>query len=74
MVDPMADPVFEPGDKVTPRYTRGYDISMGKSYEVISYEPRDPQPTFTWPAYVCVADNSGREVKAHAFRFTKVES
>ena len=65
----MTDPVFQKGDKVTPLYTSGYHLSMGKVYKVASYDPPFPDGNFTWPAYVQIHDDCGTLVVAHARRF-----
>ena len=65
----LADPVFQKGDKVTPLYTSGYHLSMGKVYEVASYDPKFPDGNFTRPAYVQIHDDRGTLVAAYARRF-----
>ena len=65
----MNDPVFQEGDKVTPLYTSGYRLTMGKVYEVVSYDPPFPDGNFTWSAYVQIHDDRGSLVAAHARRF-----
>lgn len=63
-------PVFAPSDAVTPIYTDGYLLTMGRVYTVEAYEPRMPDSGgFTWPAYVHLLDDNGRSVVAHAARF-----
>ena len=65
----MTDPVFEKGDKVTPLYSTGYHLTMGKVYVVVSYDPPFSEETFMWSAYVQIHDDLGRLVTAHARRF-----
>ena len=65
----MTDPVFEKGDKVTPEYSSGYHLTMGKVYVVVTYDPPFSEETFTWPAYVQFQDDRGKLVTAHARRF-----
>ena len=65
----MTDPVFEKGDKVTPVYSSGYHLTMGKVYVVVSYDPPFPEEIFTWPAYVETHDDRGTLIVAHARRF-----
>lgn len=65
----MTDPVFNEGQTVTPIYTNGYDITWGKEYQVVLYEPQFVDDNFTWPAYVHFVDDSGRKCIAHARRF-----
>ena len=65
----MTDPVFKVGDKVTPLYTLGYDLTKGKVYKVVAYDPPWSEEIFTWPAYVQFHDNYGRLTTAHARRF-----
>ena len=66
------DPVFKPGDKVTPVYTSGSFLTEGKVYVVVSYDPPYPDENFTWPAYVEFHDDRGVLVTAHAQRFKPV--
>ena len=68
----MSDPVFEKGDKVTPLYTSGYHLTMGKVYVVVAYDPPFSEEIFTWPAYVETHDDRGVLVTAHARRFELV--
>ena len=65
----MSDPVFKVGDKITPLYTSGYHLTLGKVYVVVSYDPPFSEETFTWPAYVQFHDDLGRLTTAHARRF-----
>ena len=65
----MTDPTFKVGDKVTPVYSSGYHLTMGKVYVVVAYDPPFSEETYTWPAYVQIHDDSGRLVTAHARRF-----
>ena len=65
----MRDPVFKPGDKVTPNYSSGYHLTMGKVYEVVKYEAPFYYEGFKWPAYVEIIDDRGVLVTAHARRF-----
>ena len=68
----MTDLVFSVGDKVTPVYTSGYHLTMGKAYEVVSYDPPFHEEYFTWPAYVQIHDDRGVLVTAHARRFKPI--
>ena len=68
----MTDPVFNVGDKVSPNYTSGYHLTMGKVYVVVSYAPPFHEENFTWPAYVQIHDDRGKLVTAHARRFELV--
>ena len=65
----MTDPVFKAGDKVTPVYSSGYHLTMGKVYVVVAYDPPFSEETFTWPAYVETHDDRGTLIVAHARRF-----
>ena len=65
----MTDPTFNVGDKVTPLYSSGYHLTMGKVYEVVKYEAPFPEDFFTWPAYVEFHDDRGKLAVAHARRF-----
>ena len=68
----MHDPVFNQGDKVTPVYSSGYHLTMGKVYRVFKFDPPFSEETFTWPAYVEIHDDRGTLVVAHARRFKSV--
>ena len=68
----MTEPVFSVGDKITPVYTSGYHLTMGKVYEVVKYEAPFPDENFTWPAYVEIIDDRGKFAVAHARRFKLV--
>ncbi len=68
----MRDPVFSVGDKITPIYPSGYDLTMGKVYEVVKYDPPYPDENFTWPAYVQIHDDRSVLVTAHARRFKPI--
>lgn len=76
MSDPVfkPDPVFEVGDVVECVYADGYHFKIGKQYTVLKYEPRYPDTNFTWPAYVTVTGDNGKEAICHARRFKKVEN
>ena len=65
----MVEHVFEKGDKVTPVYSSGYHLTMGKVYVVVTYDPPFSEEIFTWPAYVQIHDDLGILVTAHARRF-----
>ena len=68
----MHDPVFSVGDRITPIYSSGYHLTMGKVYEVVKFDPPFPDENFTWPAYVEFHDDRGVLVTAHARRFELV--
>ena len=68
----MTEPVFQVDQKITPLYTNGYALSMGKEYLVVMYEPVFYDGTFTWPAYVHFVDDLGKKCIAHARRFKGV--
>lgn len=65
------------GDVVVCRNASGYVFTEGKTYGVIAYHPEwfdsSVPGGFTWPAYVVVRDDYGRNVRAHAHRFTPKE-
>ena len=65
----MTDPAFKVGDGVTPVYSSGYHLTMGKVYVVVTYRPPFPDENFTWPAYVETHDDRGTLIVAHARRF-----
>lgn len=67
----MTDPVFTEGQMVTPVYTSGYALTMGKEYKVVMYEPQLVDGSFTWPAYVHFVDDLGKKCIGHARRFKK---
>ena len=66
------DPVFKEGDKVTPNYSSGYHLTVGKVYEVVKYDPPFREENFTWPAYVQIHDDRGKLATTHARRFELV--
>ena len=68
----MTDPVFQIDQKVTPVYTDGYNITLGKAYVVDKYEPQFVSGIFTWPSYVHFVDDFGNKCIAHARRFKEV--
>ena len=68
----MTEPVFNVGDKITPNYSSGYHLTMGKVYVVVKYDPPFSEDFFTWPAYVQIHDDRGKLSTAHARRFKPV--
>lgn len=64
---------FKPGDIVVCYDSHGYAFTKGKEYTVVDYIPefydRDTPSGFTWPAYIKIIDDDGREVRCHANRF-----
>ena len=68
----MDDPVFTEGQMVTPVYTNDYNLTMGKEYQVVMYEPQLVDGTFTWPAFVHFIDDLGKKCGAHARRFKEI--
>ena len=68
----MTEPVFNPGQKITPVYTDGYHITLGKEYEAVMYEPVWADVNYIWPAYVHFVDDYGKKCIAHARRFKGV--
>lgn len=64
---------MKPGDKVRCIASRGYAFTTGKVYEVVLGEPPWPDQWYTWPAYLHVVDDFGKQVCCHASRFVKVE-
>ena len=65
----MTDPVFIEGQMITPVYTNGYALTMGKEYQVVMYESQCADVNYTWPAYVHFVDDLGKKRTAHARRF-----
>lgn len=57
------------GDKVKCVASRGYMLTTNQTYTVIDYQPSERTDHFTWPAYVCVMDDYGRQVWCHTHRF-----
>ena len=53
----MTDPVFIEGQMITPVYTNGYALTMGKEYQVVMYESQCADVNYTWPAYVHFVDD-----------------
>ena len=76
MINPVfePDPVFEVGNIVVCVAPYGYAFTRDKQYTVLKYEPRYPDTNFTWPAYVTVTGDDGKEAICHARRFKKVEN
>lgn len=74
----MANPVFEKGEKVRALCNYAYNITKGKTYEVVMYEPEfcDGRNSawFTWPAYLTVIGDDGKAVGCHAHRFAKLNA
>lgn len=68
----MTDTVFNKGQLVTPVYTAGYDLTMGKEYQVTEYEPQFADDNYTWPAYVHFVDDFGKKCISHARRFKEI--
>ena len=68
---------MQKGDTVVCRNKSGYLFTEGKEYTVVAYDPEMYDSStpggFTWPAYVVVRDDNGRNVKCHAHRFTEKE-
>lgn len=62
------------GDRVKCVASRDYCFTTNKVYEVIDYQPEQPDISFTWPAYVKVIDDYGKGVWCHAHRFVKEET
>ena len=67
--------MFEKGEVVVCSGSRGYSLTTGKEYEVIKYDPPLPDSSsvsgFTWPAYVAVIGDNGKELYCHASRFKR---
>lgn len=62
------------GDKVKCLRTDGYyNLTLGQTYTVNKYEDPSPEPNgFTFPAYVSVNGDNGKETWCHASRFEVV--
>lgn len=65
------EPIIKKGDIVICRGSRGYNITEGREYIVLEYEPKlkDYKYNFVWPAYITFLDDDERKCKAHADRF-----
>ena len=65
--------MFNEGDQAICTGSRGYDLTTGKVYTILKYEPSyhdcNGVSGFTWPAYVKVTDDYGKIVHCHAHRF-----
>ena len=65
--------VFKKGDKVICNDASGiHALKRGKTYIVSRYEESFEEPHFTWPAYVHVELEDGREATCHTSRFDLV--
>jgi len=60
---------FHPGQEVVATGSYDYQLTAGKHYTVIKYEPPFPEHHFTWPAYVTVIGDQGKPVVGHTYRF-----
>ena len=71
----MTDTVFVVGQKVIANHIDGYGnlLTKGKEYTVTKYQHGYNQESFTWPAYVSVIGDWGKEVKCHTYRFKAVD-
>ena len=63
------DAAFEVGQVVEATGDYGHLLTKGKQYIVTEYQPKQYDPTFTWPAYVTVIGDAGKPVTGHAHRF-----
>ncbi len=74
----MTNDTFEKGEKVKALCNYAYQITEGKIYEVVKYEPeycdRRNGAWFTWPAYLTVIGDDGEPITGHAHRFTKLNA
>ena len=50
-----------------------YNLRVGREYEVKEFIPRLITPNFTFPRYVTVIDDNGKESTGHAYRFETLE-
>lgn len=67
---------FKVGDKVIATQAIGgyqYHLTPGKVYTVTNFQPQNVTPNFTFPEYVSVIGNMGKEVTAHTYRFQLAE-
>ena len=65
---------MNPGTKVVCHDNSNYhNLTRGKTYEVVDYQPSRRVDWFTWPAYVGVVDDYGDRTYGHAHRFVEVD-
>jgi hypothetical protein len=64
--------VFKPGQRVVV-LCNYMSLTQGKVYTVKEYIPRSVHPTFTFPPYLTVWDDSGKLVTGHDHRFKPLE-
>lgn len=67
---------FEKNQQVVCVASHGYCLTTGKVYSVVEYMPPIPADSshgFTWPAYVTVVDDFGKEATGHAYRFKPID-
>ena len=71
----MAERVFEVGEIVVATCSHAWQLTEGKQYVVIKYEPpyREPNIGFTWPAYVTGVGDRGKALSCHTYRFRRLE-
>jgi hypothetical protein len=64
--------MFTAGQRVKAVSDYAYQVTEGKEYTVVEFIPKQVTPTFTWPEYVTVISDNGKEVTGHAHRFVGV--
>lgn len=59
--------------KVICKNPSGYNLTEGKEYEVVELTPQLICANFTFPRYVTVIDDKGKNATGHAYRFETLE-
>lgn len=59
--------------KVICKNSSGYALTEGKGYEVVELVPKLITTNFTFPRYVSVVDDNGKESMGHAYRFEMLD-
>ncbi len=62
-------PKFKEGDTVVCKRNDSYNITVGKSYTIIQFDPAETVNGFTFPEYATFLDDNGKKCVAHASRF-----
>lgn len=61
---------FEVGQEVVCVADRSYMLTIGKVYKILEVYPPVPSGSgFTFPEYVVVADDFGKKITCHSYRF-----
>ncbi len=65
----MKEEVFTVGQRVVAISSFEWYLTEGREYRVVEYIPRLPLERFTFPAYVTVVGDHGKNITVHAWRF-----